>query len=508
LRIARREAAIPKFFKARTPLFCFLILYLLFSVLKSKDYGITWDEYIVYMGGYWLSQDVAGHPQAILRDDSAAPGSPHYDQLYPMLLYDLNQKLSIGRFHLSNMALGASGFWVSYEAVLPVCLNAWWALAGPLFLVLNPRFFGELSNNPKDMPFALFYFAALCLVYRWKRVERILPLLALGLLIGAASCVRLLGLSLILIYALAGIWEGFLDKDRPGGKWVLSLAWRSSFLGAVAFILLWATWPFLREDFFSHGLRLLQLSSSFPWNGLVLFNGREIPATQLGRAYLPVWLLITTPLFILILSAMGLWNRLREKTGSLGFFISWVLLLHLAVYFAVKPVLYDGIRHYLFLEPVLSLLACLTFLELFQGPLRAKWAWGAVLGLDVFLVVWHMAALHPYEYTYFNETVGGLKGAAGRFETEYSGTSYKEATEWLRANETADPNRIYRINTEGSAFQSGNYFSPNMKWAYFQDADYYIANSRWNLQQKADPRKTVYVVAREGVPFCYVFKLR
>jgi len=80
------------FFRQRIPIVCFLAGYLLFAAFKHKDYGIGWDEYIVYMGGYWLYQDITGHPQAILRDDSEAPGSPHYDQLYPLGLYAVNQR--------------------------------------------------------------------------------------------------------------------------------------------------------------------------------------------------------------------------------------------------------------------------------------------------------------------------------------------------------------------------------------------------------------------------------
>jgi len=139
------------FFRQRIPLACFLVCYLLFAAFKHKDYGITWDEYIVYMGGYWLYQDVTGHPQSILREDSAAPGSPHYDHLYPMALYTLNQKLTIPGFHLSNLLFAGTILIVGFEAVLPFCASPWWALLGPLFLILNPRFFGEWSNNPKSL---------------------------------------------------------------------------------------------------------------------------------------------------------------------------------------------------------------------------------------------------------------------------------------------------------------------------------------------------------------------
>ncbi|HXL72891.1 MAG TPA: hypothetical protein VN963_04630, partial [bacterium] len=248
--------------------------------------------------------------------------------------------------------------------------------------------------------------------------------------------------------------------------------------------------------------------TDFPWNMPVLFNGQEISGTELGRSYLPVWFFISTPIFILALTLAGLWFLPKKNPASFGSFLILVLVFHVLIYLVLKPNVYDGVRHYLFFEPILSILACLVFVELFQSGLKLKWFWVAVVGVNALWVGWQMTQLFPYEYTYFNETVGGLRGAAAKFETEYTGASYKEAVEWLESNEIKEPRKIYRINTEGSAFQSAHYFLPNMQWAYLKDADYFIANTRWNRQAQVDPQKIIHVVEREGVPFTYVFKLR
>jgi len=494
------------FLRQRIPLACFLVCYLLFVGFKHKDYGITWDEYIVYMGGYWLYQDMTGHPQAILRDDSAAPGSPHYDHLYPMALYALNQKLTIPGFHLSNLLFAGSILVVGFEAVLPFCANSWWALLGPLFLILNPRFFGEWSNNPKDMPFAVLYFLGLWLIYYWRRSEKFMLLIVLGLVIGSATGVRLLGLSLITVYVLFEVYERFLNGELKKG--LASLAWRTLFLSGVVVLVLLTTWPFLSESPLAHGARLLELARNFPWNMPVLFNGQEIPGTELGRSYLPVWFFVSTPIFILVLALLSCWCLLKKSSTSFGTFLVLVLGFHILLYLVLKPTVYDGIRHYLFLEPILSILACLVLVEWMDSRSRVKWLLAAVVGLNAVMVGWDMVQLHPFEYTYFNELAGGLKGAAGRFETEYEGTSYKEAVEWLKEKEIKDSKKTYHVKAEGSAFQSAHYFSPNMQWADLAHADYFIANTRWNRQTQVDPRKVIHVVEREGVPFAYVFKLR
>ena len=55
-----------------------------------------------------------------------------------------------------------------------------------------------------------------------------------------------------------------------------------------------------------------------------------------------------------------------------------------------------------------------------------------------------MVYLHPYEYVYFNQLIGGTRGAEERFETDYWATSYREAAVRL----------VYFLNQEGR--EAGN----------------------------------------------------
>jgi len=43
-----------------------------------------------------------------------------------------------------------------------------------------------------------------------------------------------------------------------------------------------------------------------------------------------------------------------------------------------------------------------------------------------------MARLHPYEYVYFNEISGGVRGAQSRFMLDYWGLAFKQAGQALR----------------------------------------------------------------------------
>ncbi len=47
-------------------------------------------------------------------------------------------------------------------------------------------------------------------------------------------------------------------------------------------------------------------------------------------------------------------------------------------------------------------------------------------------------SLHPYEYIYYNEIVGGVDGAAGHYYADYWCTSFREAMKYV--NQVAPPN--------------------------------------------------------------------
>ena len=91
--------------------------------------------------------------------------------------------------------------------------------------------------------------------------------------------------------------------------------------------------------------------------------------------------------------------------------------------------LYNGLRHVLFLLPVLAVLAGVSvtsFVRARPGRL-ALTAAALALGASAVVTIVDMVQLHPYQYVYFNRSVaGGLPGAVGRYETDYWCASFKE----------------------------------------------------------------------------------
>lgn len=106
--------------------------------------------------------------------------------------------------------------------------------------------------------------------------------------------------------------------------------------------------------------------------------------------------------------------------------------------------------------------------------------------------------LHPYQYIYFNEIVGGLKGASGKFEMDYWGATYKEATQWFVKNRSlTHEDIIYACNVDYAV----DYYSEKeffMSYGYPEKANYIICDFDTDSKDKLTG-EVIYEVKREGV---------
>ncbi len=191
--------------------------------------------------------------------------------------------------------------------------------------------------------------------------------------------------------------------------------------------------------------------------------------------------------------------------------LSFAFVLNLALYIFFKPVIYNGIRHYLFLVPIISAIALITFVEILTAsPIKVaktinlQTLVAVLVGTGMLAQLAGMVKLHPYEYLYFNEIVGGVKGAQNNYELDYWGATYKEAVEWLRKNKTADLPKVYPCNLAYGV----QYYAHGMLKVVNSSAkaDYTICDYDNDklLEQKG---VVINKVGRFGVPLSIIRKL-
>ena len=140
---------------------------------------------------------------------------------------------------------------------------------------------------------------------------------------------------------------------------------------------------------------------------------RRIEASLLPWYYAPWWLLISTPPVVLIglLLSLTLWQNRSDAFQRLALWFTALLPLTLLI--LLESTIYDGIRHLLFVYPILVALSAggwsAILLDGSHPSRRRAAAWLLAAGLASILS-FHVR-FHPNQTVYFNALVGGPRGA-------------------------------------------------------------------------------------------------
>ena len=126
--------------------------------------------------------------------------------------------------------------------------------------------------------------------------------------------------------------------------------------------------------------------------------------------------------------AFGLRRPVLLLARSRRILLMWAAALAPVGFLVIQhATLYDGVRHTLFVIPMLALLAGWAFVRLLRMLSRARIAIAMLAAVYVAAVVIQLARLHPLEYVAMNAFAGGTAGACGRFELDYWGAAATEA---------------------------------------------------------------------------------
>ena len=493
------------------------------------DYGMSWDEFFRWKGGaqkllYYKVLLSGGDAQAVLPPKDLYPG------LFDLSLAAANEVLPFGRlalghgFSLMFGLLSVVGGW-SIGRLLGGRRLAFWCA---LFLFMTPRFYGHMFFNPKDIPFAAGMTWSLYFLLRWGRWlprPRMGASLALGAVVGLTLALRIGGM---VFFGYVAGYAGFIllreliVARRITRQWlqhVGCVAAHSLLVVVVAYVVLIPWWPAIHSNPLTKPFESLGAVSQYPWAGSVLFQGDFIWASDLPWFYSVTWLGITLPDFLLVILAVGLVLMIARFRRSLAEAFSpsgfpWLVVATTVCFpflFVIvrDSVLYDGLRHLLFTLPPLACLGAFAWTKLldFLGEKQPHWRPIAGAGLAVLMAIQLVVVyrLHPYEYTFFNQLSGGVSSKADRYETEYWGTSLREASLWL-----ADyaPNGSYTVATGAPPLMTAMFLPERFKLVRYRDnPDFFIGVTRLHYDRRMDGR-TLHVVQRMGLPMAVIKDVR
>ncbi len=199
-------------------------------------------------------------------------------------------------------------------------------------------------------------------------------------------------------------------------------------------------------------------------------------------------------------------RRRRREIGFVAFTAFFPVLCQVATQ---GPAL-DGCRHFLFVFPPIAVLAGIG-LSSGVGLLK-RWHRNAMISGLTFIAACYawtatkLVELHPHEYLYYNQLVGGLEGASRRFVTDYWVNIMPEAVEELhdfldRTEPATAKTDNYLVAVCGERVSYEEYVRPNLHWIRMPDwryADFYIAPTHMNCDRNLDG-KVIATIERMGV---------
>ncbi len=522
------------------PVILFLGTLLLIGV-TLKDYGVTWDEPPYFHASdlhvRWISGFSANIVTGELRnslDDQTIRAAWHWNPYnvphppFSRIVSGFAKEISspfLDKF--SAYRMGPALFFAVLVTVIYLWMKELFGAATGLFsalaVILTPNLFGFAHIAVTDLPLAAMWF--LTAYSFWKGLSNWKWSVVVGIVWGLALATKfpaaLIPIPLIL-------WAHIFHRAKYVNN-VFALL----FLAPVVMI---ATQPYLWHQ---TGLRVLE----FLYEGIsrgyrvetnfgVPFFGQILSSSQLPWYYSFFMVGVTTPEPLVVLALLGTmsiaWMKNQRSTALLFLFnVVFILVLGLLP----GAVLHDGVRQMLSALPFLTALAGVGLHTLFNWSMklvrnrdavaqvtRAEIKVAAILVLLVcFSPLLDVYLCHPFQLSFYNRFVGGIRGAYARgLETTYFMEAF--TPDFMRSlNEKIPKNASINASVANFMFtfyQKEGRLRSDIKLTDGRSFDYYVMLNRRTVLGPRErkliygPSKPFLSVDLAGVPLVSVFEFK
>lgn len=445
-----------------------MVVVLVVGLCTYSHYGLTFDErverFTSIVNYQYILQKLFGLELRIVDKDLTEWPDQYYGVAFqlPMVFlehatsFSMPQRDVFVMRHLCTFLYCFAGWICLYLFLQKVFQDRRLSLLGLLMALLYPRIWGDQFNNIKDMVFtacccASLLMIALCLEKRswWREV-------AAALVFALCVNTRVVGLMFPLLLMgyriLMAIWQ-----KKPLVKECLLAVAQVALVLVFYFCLTPAAW----EQPLSFLPNVIQTFSRFEaWGGSLPFLGEMVPGKQVPWYYIPVWLLISLPIWYLLLLFVGLIGQgrslfisLRNKKAREWFLSSHrygllcfvIVFVPMATMLFKQVTLYNGWRHVYYIFPcliTLMLFGVQALLRILRGKGWKRALCAAMAFLLIGQGVW-IAKEHPFEKVYFNP-VG--KTIASTVDRDYWGESLYKQFQIILQNDPSEEIKILDYN--------------------------------------------------------------
>lgn len=438
------------------------------GLATAFDYGISIDEFNTDDYGpkalAWYTSGFADRSHFETVEFSLWYYGPWFHMLTSFVQsFDFADRFTVR--HAMTFLVGLGGL----ATLLPIgriAAGRWGGLTAIVLCLLSGYLYGSLFFTPIDVPFlaAMTWVTLAILVMSRQALPSWRATVAVGLTTGLAIATRTGGI-ISYIYLIGALVlcaaEFFAINGRLTGRYLLQLGARYAAAAVISLAIAIVLWPWLQvANPFTQFMIAYRHFGSIPMSYEFASWGERVRTDALPFLYIPEQLGARLPDVFLLLLAIAVVggaisvvalardllaiSRKDRRAGLRALAMAMarrrsILLVAAAVIFPVGFLmlqhtrLYDGIRHVLFVIPMLAIVAGAGFLMILPWLRRIGLPVAVLAGLWMGNEVVTLAKLHPLEYVAMNTFAGRTREAYARFELDYLAVA---ATEALRRLES------------------------------------------------------------------------
>ena len=442
--------------------YLFFTIFFIIQIFIFNDYGFPNDDALSRTNGLvWYNYILDKFDITILEAHPNIPNFNNYvDKDYgvafelPLVFIEkiLNLKENKSIFLTRHYMVSLSFFiaCIYFYLTLNKFFTKEISLLGTLIFIIHPRIFAQSFFNSKDIVFLVFFCISNYYLISFFLKQNLKNIILLSLFISLAISTRPMGIIIPILFLFFFVMQN-LDKKNYDKFYLLP----AFIFFLVLFIIMF--WPFLWDDP-TRIFDALKAMGKFRFVGEVFFNGEYFVAKYMPWYYIPVTILITTPIFYIFIFFTGAFFISKKKLvnlinlkknneniwkNELELFLIYsfiIIFLTIGSIIELSATVYTGWRQIYFIYPSIIFIS-IYGLNYFLSIKKIKYYFYLITLFSIFYNLVWIFQNHPYQYTFYNSFI--TKKNIKNFELDYYGVSNLDILKKLIQLRKKDIYKIY-----------------------------------------------------------------
>ena len=335
------------------------------------------------------------------------------------------------------------------------------SILGTIILISTPRIFAESFYNSKDIVFMNMFLISCYFGINFIDNPKIKNILFFSFFSALTINVRVIGIIIPVIFTFFFLIKFLRNDYKISFLKVFFLFLSSLILFSIAM------WPALWISPLDSFINAFQTFKSYEIELTNFYFGQYVSAKNLHWYYIPIWILVTTPIYIIILfvvvfflkilriakriikiendnSYNDLWRSKLELYDLIFFSIIFISIFSVILF---NSTLYTGWRHLYFIYPFLiifSIHAIKNISIYFKKNLKIRIIFSLCLIVSILHNFFWIYKNHPHQNVYFNFLAGPKPHL--NYEIDYWGLSNRYALEYIGKNDERAQIKVSNIS--------------------------------------------------------------